>query len=209
MSTDFLDHGRVQQKQRTHTALIAAARELLAAGRTPTVEEAAEVAAVSRTTAYRYSPNPAALLMAAHPEHELRSLLRTDSEDVATRVDDVVDGVIEMILAAEREQRATLRVSLELEPEQRRQLPLRQGRVIGWLEEALAPAEPDLGPAGIAALARAVRSAIGIEALVWLTDVAGLDRDEAGALMRWSAQAMTRAALDGDPPPTGRRSRRR
>jgi hypothetical protein len=46
-----------------------------------------------------------------------------------------------------------------------------------------------------------VRSATGIEALVWLTDIAGLDRDEARALMQWSARAMTRAALTGEPPP--------
>jgi hypothetical protein len=44
-------------------------------------------------------------------------------------------------------------------------------------------------------LVLAIRSATGIEALVWLTDVAGLSREEATVLMRGSAQAMLRSAL--------------
>jgi hypothetical protein len=45
-------------------------------------------------------------------------------------------------------------------------------------------------------LALAIRAAIGIEALVWLTDVGGLSRAEAVATMRWSARALLRATLD-------------
>jgi hypothetical protein len=44
-------------------------------------------------------------------------------------------------------------------------------------------------------LVLAVRSATGIEALVWLTDIAGLSRPEAVELMRWSARALLRSAL--------------
>jgi hypothetical protein len=50
-------------------------------------------------------------------------------------------------------------------------------------------------------LAVAIRSATGIEALVWLTDVAGLSRDEALRVMRWSARALLRLAVaEGAPP---------
>jgi len=45
--------------------MLAATRELLAEGVTPTVEQAAERAAISRTTAYRYFPNQRALLIAS------------------------------------------------------------------------------------------------------------------------------------------------
>jgi hypothetical protein len=38
----------------------------------------------------------------------------------------------------------------------------------------------------------------GIEALVWLTDVAGLSRDEARELMRWSARGLLQSALAGE-----------
>ena len=87
-----------------------------------------------------------------------------------------------------------LRLSLEPEPEHRT-LPLRQGRAIGWFEDALSPLDGDFSAADIRRLAMAIRSAIGIESLVWLTDVAGLDRDQAGRLMRWSARALLTHAL--------------
>jgi hypothetical protein len=51
-------------------------------------------------------------------------------------------------------------------------------------------------------LVLAVRSAIGIEALAWLTDVANLSRADARDLMQWSAQAMLYAALTWQPPPS-------
>jgi hypothetical protein len=44
----------------------------------------------------------------------------------------------------------------------------------------------------------AIRATTGIEALVWLTDIAGLPRDEATELMRFSARALLRdACRDG------------
>ena len=81
MSTPYEQHGRTEQKQRTRAALVAAARELVARGSTPTVEDAAEAASVSRTTAYRYFPNQRALLAAAHPETAATSLLAEDPPD--------------------------------------------------------------------------------------------------------------------------------
>jgi hypothetical protein len=44
-------------------------------------------------------------------------------------------------------------------------------------------------------LAVAIRSAVGIEALIWLTDVAGLSREEAAGALHWPACAMLRSAL--------------
>ena len=85
---------------------------------------------------------------------------------------------------------------MSLEPDApERDLPLRQGRAIGWFEEALSPLAPTLGEAGVSRLAVTVRSAVGIEALVWLIDIAGLTREEAAARMQWSARAMLAQAL--------------
>ena len=50
-------------------------------------------------------------------------------------------------------------------------------------------------PPELRRLVLAIRAACGIEALVWLTDVAGLSRQEASELMRWSALALLRTAL--------------
>ena len=198
VSTAYELNGRTNQKRRTRDALVAAARAIVAEGRTPTVEEVAAAASISRTTAYRYFPSQRALLAAAHPETAVESFLPEDApEDVADRLDIVVAAYTRMIVGSESQQRTMLRLSLEATPEERSQLPLRQGRVIKWIEEALAPLQPEVPVAEVHRLAVAIRSATGIEALSWLTDVAGLSRDEATSLMRWSAQAMLDAVTAG------------
>src|SRR5688500_7762272 len=78
MSISYEATGRTRQKARTRAALIDAARRLLGEGTTPTVEAAADLADVSRATAYRYFANRRDLLVAAYPELELRSLLGDD-----------------------------------------------------------------------------------------------------------------------------------
>jgi AcrR family transcriptional regulator len=202
--------GRVDQKRRTRDALVGAARELVAQGETPTVEGAAELASISRTTAYRYFPNQRALLVAAHPETGAASLLPGDApEDAASRLELVLDAFIQSTVANEAQQRTMLRLSLEAEPAERAQLPLRQGRGIKWIAEALEPLRNDMPEADVHRLTLAIRSATGIEALAWLTDVARLSRDDAADLMRWSARALFRSAVaESDAVPRGRRRSR-
>ena len=198
MSTAYELAGRTQQKQRTRNALVDAARNLVARGLSPTVEDAAAAASISRTTAYRYFPNQRALLASAHPETSAESLLPPDApDDAAERLDLVVQAFMRVILDTEPQQRTMLRLSLEADPNESGDLPLRQGRAIGWIEDALAPLRSRLDDAELHRLALAVRSAAGIEALVWLTDIAGLSRSEAVELMRWSARAMYDSALAG------------
>jgi AcrR family transcriptional regulator len=201
MSTAYEENGRTAQKRRTRDALVDTARALVAEGATPTVEAVAEAASISRTTAYRYFPNQRSLLAAAHPETVATSLLPDDApDDVAERLDLVVTAFMRTILDTEPQQRTMLRLSLEADEFERSQLPLRQGRAIPWIEEALEPAAA-LSAAQRHHLAIAIRSATGIEALAWLTDVAGLSRDDAVDLMRWSAHALLSVALVDRPPP--------
>lgn len=198
MSIPYELSGRTDQKRRTRDALIAAARDIVAKGATPTVESAAEAASISRTTAYRYFPSQRALLVAAHPETYTTSLLPDDApDDAATRLDLVIDAFTRSNVENEAQQRTMLRLSLEAEPAGRPQLPLRQGRAIKWIEEALAPLRAEMSESERRRLVLAIRSATGIEALVWLTDVAGLSRDDATDLMRWSARALLQSALAG------------
>jgi AcrR family transcriptional regulator len=194
MSISYERTGRTTQKARTRAALIDAARRLLAASQTPSVEDAAEAAGVSRATAYRYFPNRRALLVAAHPEVEATDLLGEDApQDARERLDRTIAELIALTVDTEPELRTMLRLSLEPGPSE--ELLLRQGRAIGWIEEALAPLQGRLPPSALRRLVLAIRSACGIEALVWLTDVAGLSRQQASKLMRWSALALLRAAL--------------
>lgn len=196
VSMPYESSGRTGQKGRTRAALVQAAQDMVARGVAPTVEAAADAAAVSRATAYRYFPNRRTLLMAAHPETATRSLLgENPPQDPAERLDRVVTAFTALIVETEAQQRTMLRLSLEADGPTRDRLPLRQGRAIAWIAEAFEPVSDQLTEPGVHALALAVRSAIGIEALVWLTDIGGLTREQAVESMRWSAQALLRAAL--------------
>lgn len=199
--------GRSAQKARTRDALVAAARDLVTAGVTPTVEGAAAAASISRSTAYRYFPNERALLVAAHPEIAASSMLPADApEDTAARLDAVVCNFSAMILDTEAQQRTMLRLSLETDVAERAALPLRQGRAIAWIAEALDGVRADLTDEQFHQLVLSVRAVVGIEAIVWLVDVAGLSRTDAVALTRWSAQALLERAITV-PPPSRKRSR--
>jgi AcrR family transcriptional regulator len=196
MSIPYESTGRTAQKLRTRNALIDAARALIAIGVTPTVEDAAAKAAISRTTAYRYFPNQRDLLVAAYPETDLRSLLGDHPpDDVAARLDVVVSAYLGMTIDNEAASRAALRLSLELDEAHRKALLMRQGRVITWLKDALAPLSGQLSEQALTRLVYAIRASAGIEALVWLCDVAGLSRDEAKELMMWSARSLLRLSL--------------
>nr|WP_246224001.1 TetR family transcriptional regulator [Pseudarthrobacter psychrotolerans] len=124
MSRPYADVGRTGQKRRTLDALVAAARQLVADGATPTVDDAALLAGVARSTAYRYFPGQRDLLAAAHPETAAASLLpENPPTDVAERLDAVVTEFTKMIVETEAQQRTMLRLSLEQTPDERRSLP--------------------------------------------------------------------------------------
>ena len=197
MSIPYQSTGRTAQKARTRAALLEAASALLSAGQTPSVEQVAEAASISRTTAYRYFPDQRALLVATFPEVAATSLLGDPApDDPLARLDVVVEALTDQIVEHEAVLRAQLRVSLEPNGGEPVELPFRTGRAIGWIKEALAPLEGRMSKAAhIHRLTLAIRCAVGIEALVWLTDVAGLSRREAAETMRWSAHALVRSAL--------------
>jgi AcrR family transcriptional regulator len=200
ISSPYEETGRVRQKARTRAALIAATRELLATGVTPTVEQAADRAEISRTTAYRYFPNRRALLAATYPDITVTSLLGDDPpDDPAERLELATEQFGRHLLEHEHELRTQLRLALESGADGEDRLPLRQGRGIGWFEDALSPLRGELTKAEVRRLAVSMRAAFGIEPLVWLTDVAGLSRDEALDVMRSSVRALLAAAIGGGP----------
>src|SRR5919199_2979573 len=197
MDIPYLHTGRTSQKVRTRDALIAAARRLLAKGVTPTVEEAAAEASVGRTTAYRYFPNSRALLAATFPEIEMDSLLGPDPpEDPLARLEIMAERFTRQILEHEPELRAQLRLALEGERAGGESLPFRRGRRIRWIEEALSPLEGRMPEGELERLVLGVGATLGIEALVWLTDMGGLSREVAVGGMRSNARTLLRSALE-------------
>ncbi len=189
--------GRVHQKARTRAALVSAARALLAEGGTPTIDQVAAAAGLSRATAYRYFPSQDELLVATFPEIAEPSLLgETPPADAAARLELVAESIARTAIEHEPELRAMLRLSLEPVAPSPVDLPFRVGRRITWVADALSPLRGTLPDADLQRLVLAIASAVGIDALVWLTDIAGLTRKEAADVMRWSARALLQAALD-------------
>ncbi|WP_158851019.1 TetR/AcrR family transcriptional regulator [Saccharothrix deserti] len=195
MAIPYEATGRTQQKSRTRQALVAATRELLSRGSTPKVEDAAEYAGISRTTAYRYFPNQRSLLLAAHPQISPETLLPDDApSDPTARLDAFMEAFTRYNFDWEPQLRASLRLSLE--PAGAQPAPaLRQGRAVAWIEDALEPVRHSRPDVDVHRLAVAIRSAAGIESLIWLVDIAGYTRDQAARTVRHTAHALLTAAL--------------
>lgn len=189
MSVPYEATGRRSQKARTRAELVTATRALLARGTIPTVEDAAQAADISRTTAYRYFPNQRALLAAVRPEIERESLLPEPAPAGALdRLESVMRECVRITREWEPELRAALRLSLE--PAEGDPSLLRRGRAIGWIEDALEPLRESHPEIDIHRLAIAIRSATGIESFVWLVDVAGLSGDDAAETLCGTARAL-------------------
>jgi AcrR family transcriptional regulator len=199
MSVPYEHVGRVNQKNRTREALIAAARQLLSEGVTPTMEGAAAAASISRTTAYRYFPNLRALLIATYPHIEQHSLLGTNPPaDPMARLEIVAEDQARRILTYEPEMRTVLRLSLEAGAPAGPGLPMHRGLRIGWIEDALAPLRSTMAADVLRRLTYGIGATLGIEAFVWLTDIAGLSREEAVTIMRSNALGLLRDAITSD-----------
>lgn len=195
-SSAYEENGRVEQKRRTRALLIDAARALLAQGVTPTVEQAAASANVSRPTAYRYFPNQHALLAASNPELNMDSLLPQPApQDPVQRLDIASAELMRLVLSRETALRAMFRIAADKPPQERPPLALRTGRRIAWVEDALAPLRKKLGPKRFRRLVLQIGATLGIEPLIWLVDIAHVERKEAVEILRSAARDLLKGAL--------------
>jgi len=195
---------RVNQKERTRGAVVAAAKELARAGAAPSVAEAAEHARVSRATAYRYFPTQESLLVEVSdvtpmvaPVEEM--LAKLDGNDAEERLAKLIDTFHPIVVAEEVPLRTALRVYLDtwLEARSRGEAApkVREGRRMRWLDVALEPARRQLPKAEWRRLRSSLALALSIDALVIMKDVAQLDDEEALSVLRWAALSLLRASL--------------
>lgn len=191
---------RDNQRQRTRAALVQAAMDAVGRGETPTVEEAAEAARVSRATAYRYFASKEALLLEMSLEaiSEFPDAKVIDEGPVESRVDAAISGLMRMTSENEPYLRTFLKYSMEQWLKTRKSgagdYPVRKGRRLAWLDRALASIE--LPPARKGRLRMALAMLCGIEAVIVAKDACRSTAKEAEAVSRWAAQALLRAAME-------------
>jgi AcrR family transcriptional regulator len=195
---------RSRQKRRTRRAVLAAALEMMQQGKTPSVSAVAAAAEVSRRTVYLYFPTREQLLTEAALEavrlQVEEALDLAESDDVEARLDTLVGTALESSIVSEVPLRTLVRITVERRLEELRggpplDAPLRGGRRIEWIELALEPVRERLGGERFERLVSALAMVIGLEALLVLRDIRGLDQDEMEGVSHWSARALLRASL--------------
>ena len=192
--------GRVNQRKRTRNDILLAAGRLLAEGRTPTMEDVAAEAMVSRATAYRYFPSLEALLVEA-PIHgsvpDPGDIFSDGSiEDPEDRIDALESALHEMMYDNEIQLRAMMLNSLKLSLENGDGVPVRQSRRMGFIEAALGPVRAKLGKRSYERLCAALCLFFGPESMIVFRDVLPLGKDEARKVKSWGVRALVRAALE-------------
>jgi AcrR family transcriptional regulator len=192
--------GRPNQKTRTRKDLLQAASRLMKQGRTPTLDEVAEEALVSRATAYRYFPSVEALVVEAWVDvamPEPQELFRDEaSRDPVARLQRAETAVYDMIVANEPLLRAFLAHAIQqgVQADENGKLPRRQNRRMLFIDAALEPAREQFKPAALKVLARALALIVGPESWIVVKDVLQLDDAEARKVKRWAIRALVEAA---------------
>ena len=184
--------GRPNQRQRTRKDLLEATARLVREGRTPTLEEVAENALVSRATAYRYFTGIEPLLVEAALDIAFPSeQVLGDSADPVERLIRAEEAVAAMVRVNAASLRAMLAHSVQRDPDS----PLvRQNRRSPLIEAALAPARGDFDPEALKRLEAALALIVGTESMIVFTDVLEIDEDEASRVKRWMIRALVAAA---------------
>jgi AcrR family transcriptional regulator len=197
-ATPRADSGRINQKRRTRAAIVHAAADLILTGRDVTMPEIAKAALVSEATAYRYFPDLASLLREAmtgqlpDPAEALAPV--QDSTDPVERVAVATESLLRHVLARQGAVRAMIAATVTRPGNVSSRPVLR----FGLIEHALAPLQDTLGaanPARLAQLKLDLAVVVSAEALFSLTDLYGLDPEDAITSAVHTATTLTRAAL--------------
>jgi AcrR family transcriptional regulator len=192
------DAGRVNQKARTRTAIVNACRDLVRSGSEITMAGVARDALVSEATAYRYFPDLVSLLQETlgglwpDPDEALQPV--AGSKDPAERVAFACEFLLRGVLAYQGAVRAMISATIT-----RPELAIaRPGIRFGLIDHALAPFEATLAarnPDAPRHLKRDLAVVVSAEALFSLTDLCGLDPEDAITSAVRTARTLTEAAF--------------
>ena len=192
--------GRDNQRLRTRKDLLHAAARLLESGRTPSMDEVAEEAMVSRATAYRYFPTVEALLVEAPLDGEVaepQALFAGDtSSDPVERLDRAESSLHQMTYRNETRLRLMLAHALQAATTaQLGAAPVRQNRRGAIIDAALAPARSRFADDSYENLTAALALVFGTESMVVFRDVLQLSPERAREVKSWAIRALVAAAI--------------
>lgn len=185
---------RTNQKARTRSAIVDAARALIADGREVSMPAVARAALVSEATAYRYFPDLASLLREVvagvwpSPAEALAPVAHTD--DAVERVGYAAEFLLRTTLVHQSAARAMIAASIT-RPQMAAARPVNRFALI---DEALAPVR-GIDPERLTQLKRDLAVVMSAEALFTLTDLCGLPPDQAVASAVHTARVVTAAML--------------
>jgi AcrR family transcriptional regulator len=194
------NRGRSAQKLRTRQALMDAAVELVRAGQHPTVSAVAGRVGVSRATAYRYFPRQDLMLseatIRAAADGAADAVPAAGAVPSSTGAADPAEVAAAVarrsaLFALEHEERLRTGLRLSLDPQSGYQRP--GGRRL-LVAEILASAGDRLDPAARARLSAALHLVLGVDPIIVLTDIAGLDRNQVPDVLEWVAATLVEAA---------------
>jgi AcrR family transcriptional regulator len=178
---------------RTRALMVTTATQMMRQGKSPSVSDVAEAAGVSRSTAYRYFPTLADMLRAVVAEALGPILTWDDREAEGTeRLASLYGQTFRRLSEHEATFRAALRHSLEPEVEVPGDKTLGRGHRRALLARAIS--DSGLPPPQAARLVQALSLTFGVEALIVLKDICGLDDAGAEEVALWSARALLQAA---------------
>lgn len=201
---EILATGRINQKRRTRAAIVAAARELLAEGTTPTVAQAATAAEVSRTTAYRYFPTQESLLVEVAMNADVGDIeelaaSEVTAEQAAERAVTILERFNHHVADAEVQYRTALRLYLDQwlrAAEAGEEAPeVREGRRRRWFEQSLDPLRDTVPEEAWRRVVTALCVLSGPEALTVLRDVCHVDDAVGRDALRWAAETLVAATF--------------
>jgi AcrR family transcriptional regulator len=178
---------------RTRALMVGTASAMMRRGLSPSVSEVAEEAGVSRSTAYRYFPTLAEMLRAVVAE-ALGPILDWDdpAQDGQTRLASLYGKTFARLSEHEATFRAAIRQSLEPSNAVPGDKSLGRGHRKALLTRAVATS--GLASGQSERLIHALSLTFGIEAMIVLKDVCGLDDRGARDVATWAAQALLQAA---------------
>ncbi|MFI1487797.1 TetR/AcrR family transcriptional regulator [Streptomyces sp. NPDC020747] len=190
--------GRTNQKQRTRMAIVAAARELIGTGAEVTMPAIARAALVSEATAYRYFPDLPSLISEAlagvwPPPAEALAPVANSSDPVER-----VAFACEFLLRGIHTRQGSVRAMIAATITRPETVTTRPGIRFGLIDHALLPLEGTLGatePDAFAQLKRDLAVVVSAEAFFTLTDLCGLDPEEAITSAVRTATTLTEAAV--------------